>query len=131
MARCGTKSALRNSRGAWDDSAVAALKIGGSVSRPSVFRYNLWSFLPNKSAPLAQLDRASGYEPEGREFESLRAHHSKIRSVLGFTPLASRQSAHRFVAQHSPTQIPSLRGGRTVKCCAWTTIEENQGNRCV
>src|SRR5579863_4078948 len=26
-------------------------------------------------APLAQLDRASGYEPEGREFESLRAHH--------------------------------------------------------
>src|SRR5258708_10323746 len=74
MARCGTKSALRNSRGAWDDSAVAALKIGGSVSRPSVFRYNLWSFLPPISAPLAQLDRASGYEPEGREFESLRAH---------------------------------------------------------
>ena len=24
-------------------------------------------------APVAQLDRASGYEPEGREFESLRA----------------------------------------------------------
>src|SRR5579872_1040668 len=32
-------------------------------------------FLSSKSAPLAQLDRASGYEPEGREFESLRAHH--------------------------------------------------------
>ena len=29
----------------------------------------------NYSAPVAQLDRASGYEPEGREFESLRAHH--------------------------------------------------------
>ena len=28
-----------------------------------------------RNAPLAQLDRASGYEPEGREFESLRAHH--------------------------------------------------------
>jgi hypothetical protein len=28
-----------------------------------------------KYAPLAQLDRASGYEPEGREFESLRARH--------------------------------------------------------
>ncbi len=27
------------------------------------------------SAPVAQLDRASGYEPEGREFESPRAHH--------------------------------------------------------
>jgi hypothetical protein len=26
-------------------------------------------------APVAQLDRASGYEPEGREFESLRARH--------------------------------------------------------
>ena len=26
-------------------------------------------------APLAQLDRASGYEPEGRVFESPRAHH--------------------------------------------------------
>ena len=34
---------------------------------------NLRYFLPE--APLAQLDRASGYEPEGREFESLRAHH--------------------------------------------------------
>src|ERR1700757_4261491 len=29
-----------------------------------------------RCAPLAQLDRASGYEPEGREFESLRARHS-------------------------------------------------------
>ena len=26
-------------------------------------------------APVAQLDRVSGYEPEGREFESLRARH--------------------------------------------------------
>ena len=28
-----------------------------------------------KCAPVAQLDRASGYEPEGRQFESVRAHH--------------------------------------------------------
>ncbi len=27
------------------------------------------------NAPVAQLDRVSGYEPEGREFESLRARH--------------------------------------------------------
>ena len=27
------------------------------------------------AAPVAQLDRASGFEPEGREFESLRARH--------------------------------------------------------
>jgi hypothetical protein len=26
------------------------------------------------AAPVAQLDRAPGYEPGGREFESLRAH---------------------------------------------------------
>src|SRR5208283_5523443 len=30
-------------------------------------------------APVAQLDRASGYEPEGRVFESLRAHHKNQR----------------------------------------------------
>src|SRR5215470_11772926 len=29
-------------------------------------------------APVAQLDRATGYEPVGRVFESLRAHHSSI-----------------------------------------------------
>jgi hypothetical protein len=41
------------------------------------FRYNFCATSPAnlKPAPLAQLDRASGYEPEGREFESLRAHH--------------------------------------------------------
>ncbi len=34
-------------------------------------------------APLAQLDRASGYEPEGREFESLRARHiSPIKTLV-------------------------------------------------
>ena len=33
-----------------------------------------------KSAPLAQLDRASGYEPEGREFESLRARHFPLEN---------------------------------------------------
>ena len=34
------------------------------------------------TAPVAQLDRASGFEPEGREFESLRAHHY-TGNVLG------------------------------------------------
>ena len=29
-------------------------------------------------APVAQLDRVSGYEPEGREFESLRARHFSL-----------------------------------------------------
>ena len=30
-------------------------------------------YLYNEYAPVAQLDRAFGYEPKGREFESLRA----------------------------------------------------------
>ena len=49
-----------------------------------------WKMFP-QIAPVAQLDRASGYEPEGRRFESCRAHH-KIkrrnhlrRSVTGIT----------------------------------------------
>src|ERR1700730_15566606 len=43
------------------------------------------NFLPRKFAPLAQLDRASGYEPEGREFESLRAHHSFTLPLFTFS----------------------------------------------
>ncbi len=34
---------------------------------------------PN-NAPVAQLDRVLGYEPSGREFESLRARH-KIKGL--------------------------------------------------
>ena len=34
-------------------------------------------------APVAQLDRVSGYEPEGREFESLRARHNSIIKLSG------------------------------------------------
>ena len=34
-------------------------------------------------APVAQLDRASGFEPEGREFESLRARQfSRTKKAL-------------------------------------------------
>ena len=41
---------------------------GACFDQNRIFRYN-----HDHYAPLAQLDRASGYEPEGREFESLRA----------------------------------------------------------
>src|SRR2546429_588048 len=46
----------------------------GTVMNKAQFLVDLRD--PSYRAPLAQLDRASGYEPEGREFESLRAHHS-------------------------------------------------------
>ena len=54
----------------------------GEVAAANDFRYNAEGSSPAKTkpAPLAQLDRASGYEPEGREFESLRAHHLSSRS---------------------------------------------------
>ena len=38
-------------------------------------------------APVAQLDRASGYEPEGREFESPRARHIFL-PLVSFTRLS-------------------------------------------
>ena len=34
------------------------------------------------NAPVAQLDRVSGYEPEGRRFESFRAHHLSMTYEL-------------------------------------------------
>src|SRR5580693_7602952 len=48
-----------------------------------------------RNAPVAQLDRASGYEPEGREFESLRAHHIErvSRNKLNGSPFSCYQFA--------------------------------------
>ena len=47
-----------------------------------------------RNAPVAQLDRASGYEPEGREFESLRARHFFRSGNKQFRDLSSfRRSA--------------------------------------
>jgi len=40
------------------------------------------SGLVSQYAPLAQLDRASDYESEGREFESLRAHTKSTNSFM-------------------------------------------------
>src|ERR1700683_4620456 len=37
-------------------------------------------------APVAQLDRATGYEPVGRAFESLRAHHFKFNEFNQLPP---------------------------------------------
>ena len=35
-----------------------------------------------KYAPVAQLDRVNGYEPLGRGFESLQAHHTVAKRTL-------------------------------------------------
>ena len=42
----------------------------------------------NPYAPVAQLDRVSDYESEGREFESLPARHRKRVSANGTYPFS-------------------------------------------
>jgi hypothetical protein len=56
------------------------------------------------SAPVAQLDRAAGFEPVGREFESLRAHQ---KSVAATPPPAGRS---RAVLSPPVSSVPVLRG---------------------
>ena len=59
---------------AWRPPTVDFFLVQMDNARPR--RYRLWVYNKNVNyAPVAQLDRVSGYEPEGREFESLRARH--------------------------------------------------------
>ena len=46
--------------------------------RKEVWYYNQAVRKDSENAPLAQLDRASGYGPEGQEFESLTACQTHI-----------------------------------------------------
>src|SRR5215475_15557103 len=84
-------------------------------------------------APLAQLDRASGYEPEGREFESLRARHffsmftrvsevrresSRARSPLGFTSvLPSAAGATLHEEREALEQLGGPARASRISCC--------------
>src|SRR5579864_7482851 len=58
-------------------------------------------------APVAQLDRASGYEPEGREFDSLRARH--FNSMFFVYVLRSETTNRHYVGlrQISPKGLGS------------------------
>ena len=49
------------------------LKKGLAFSKTTWYYTNVVRWNPVANAPLAQLDRASGYGPEGQEFESLTA----------------------------------------------------------
>ena len=40
--------------------------------------------ISNVHAPVAQLDRVLGYEPNGREFESLRVHQNQKEAKASF-----------------------------------------------
>ena len=75
-------------------------------------------------APVAQLDRASGYGPEGREFESSPARHLKGSHAVRHAALLSYRTTRRFeqdgfdICQNSdlPVDGPKVRVrvGRTV-----------------
>ena len=54
------------------------------------------------AAPVAQLDRASGFEPEGREFESLRARQSINYPLIGNAQLTKRSENVAFSATFLP-----------------------------
>ena len=57
-------------RGANEKMAGGTATVRAGACRERNISYNARLFI----APVAQLDRVSGYEPEGRAFESLRAH---------------------------------------------------------
>ena len=76
------------------------------------------------NALVAQLDRATGYEPVGQEFESLRAHHKKRkRSAVTGWPLFS-----------SPVFFPIPGGAVSGPCHAagahsYPSASRRKGNR--
>ena len=56
---------------------AAPCGLGAAVARLSyAAKFGILEELLLRRAPVAQLDRAAGYEPVGRRFESFRAHHS-------------------------------------------------------
>ncbi len=48
-----------------------------------------------QDAPVAQLDRVSGYEPEGREFESLRARQISNTIIPTSTLILRNTTVHK------------------------------------
>ena len=68
---------------------------------PEPFSFGIIA-LSQPRAPLAQLDRASGYEPEGREFESLRARHFRLVFRLRSPQPEQRKALHRVYREPDP-----------------------------
>src|SRR5690242_15160340 len=65
------------------------------VTRPRRILDNFSSkVLEIARAPVAQLDRASGFEPAGRRFNSCRAHQTKTSAYLILLLLRTRQKRY-------------------------------------
>src|SRR2546427_1674982 len=69
----------------------------------------------NSRAPVAQLDRASGFEPAGRRFKSCRAHHLLLRAIpdiatTSYGTAAPKSKIGRCTElDRAPLQIPMAR----------------------
>ena len=60
--------------------------------------------------PVAQLDRAPGFEPGCREFESLRAGHTKKRPLTGAFLFGGNLEVSNSRVQAETPQRPDQRG---------------------
>ena len=69
--------------------------------------------LSARHAPLAQLDRASDYGSEGREFESSPARHKKIQPFgVGFFYGPLMEDLNRFSLKNGSSKQPSRKAGQ-------------------
>jgi hypothetical protein len=83
------KTARQNA--SYESLSVLILFVTESLTPQPRFPHN------SASAPVAQLDRAPGYELGGREFESLRARHMQLRYCEKSTTGVLR---HPFCSRH-------------------------------
>ena len=81
MSCCGAQDSISSKR----CRCSLLLRRQNRLSQVSCRKSGNWLFLGCSGnctflfyAPVAQLDRAFGFEPKGRRFESFRAHHLKI-----------------------------------------------------
>src|SRR5450830_1463033 len=90
---------------------VTSVDFSGVGASPAPFMAARWGYwytlFSDKRAPVAQLDRASGYGPGGSGFESLRACHSQPnfapRTGCLFTPTPTLPS--RGGGSQNPTSV--------------------------
>ena len=69
-------------------------------------------------APVAQLDRAPGFEPVGRRFESCRARHGAIPNIQGpVAQLAEQLTLNQLVGSSNPPRPTNRIKGLTVLDC--------------
>ena len=64
-----------------DASSLASFHISEKFFCETLDSVSCFLYIAFHDALVAQLDRATGYEPVGQEFESLRAHHNKNKRL--------------------------------------------------